>query len=130
MYALDTNTLIFYFKGAGRVAENLLSAAPREIAVPAIVLFELEVGIARSANPKKRRNQLRALLTLVSILPLDANAAKLAADIRVRLEALGLPIGWMDTLIAGIAMAHGAVLVTHNTEEFSRVKGLSVVDWF
>jgi len=43
-----------------------------------------------------RRNQLRAFLTLVSILPLDAKAAKLAADIRVRLEALGYRLaGWI-----------------------------------
>jgi tRNA(fMet)-specific endonuclease VapC len=35
----------------------------------------------------------------------------------------------MDTLIAGTALSHGAILVTHNTAEFSRVKGLQLQDW-
>jgi len=35
----------------------------------------------------------------------------------------------MDLLIAGTAVSQGAVLVTSNTKEFSRVKGLRLVDW-
>ena len=32
-------------------------------------------------------------------------------------------------LIAATALANEATLVTHNTNEFSRVKNLSIVDW-
>jgi len=39
-------------------------------------------------------------------------------------------IGPMDTLIAGIALRHGATLVTHNTAEFRRVRGLNLEDWY
>jgi len=35
----------------------------------------------------------------------------------------------MDLLIAGTAMSRGAVLVTNNTREFSRVSGLLLEDW-
>ena len=31
MYVLDTNTLIYFFKGIGNVAENILRAPPAEI---------------------------------------------------------------------------------------------------
>jgi tRNA(fMet)-specific endonuclease VapC len=41
----------------------------------------------------------------------------------------GLVIGPMDLLIAGTAVSRGAVLVTRNTKEFSRVKGLRLADW-
>jgi tRNA(fMet)-specific endonuclease VapC len=41
-----------------------------------------------------------------------------------------MPIGPFDTLIAGIAVATNATLVTHNLREFSRVSGLKVVDWY
>jgi tRNA(fMet)-specific endonuclease VapC len=36
----------------------------------------------------------------------------------------------MDTLIAGVALANGATLVTHNTKEFRRVRGLDLADWY
>jgi tRNA(fMet)-specific endonuclease VapC len=34
-----------------------------------------------------------------------------------------------DILIAGAALAARSVLVTNNTGEFSRVKGLALEDW-
>lgn len=33
-------------------------------------------------------------------------------------------------MIAGAALANRAILVTHNTQEFSRVSSLTLVDWF
>lgn len=47
MYVLDTNTLIYFFKGQGSVAGRLLATPPGEIGVPSIMLFELEVGLAK-----------------------------------------------------------------------------------
>jgi len=130
MYVLDTNTLIYYFKGMGQVAERLLGHPPRDIAIPSIVLYELEVGLAKSTAPEKRRQQLETLIGLVSVLPLGAEEATSAANVRAALEAAGTPIGPMDTLIAGTTLAHQGTLVTHNTKEFSRVDGLQVVDWY
>jgi tRNA(fMet)-specific endonuclease VapC len=130
MFALDTNTLIYFFKGLGRVKERLLAASPSEIGIPSIVLYELEVGIRQSTQPSKRRTQLDTLLGVVTVLTLDLTAAKRAAELGSALRRAGVPIGPMDTLIAGIAVAHGATLVTHNTGEFRRVRGLQVEDWF
>jgi len=130
MFILDSNTLIYYFKGMGRVAEHLLQHPPREIAIPAIVLYELEVGLAKSAQPKKRRAQLESMVSLMTVIPLDIQEARAAAGIRARLETLGTPIGPTDTLIAGTALAHQGTLVTHNSAEFSRVDGLILADWF
>jgi tRNA(fMet)-specific endonuclease VapC len=48
---------------------------------------------------------------------------------RTRLKEMGTPIGANDLWIACHALAEGATLVTHNTREFARVSGLSVVDW-
>jgi tRNA(fMet)-specific endonuclease VapC len=49
--------------------------------------------------------------------------------IRNDLEALGTPIGPMDTLIAAHAKSLGYILVTNNEREFNRVKGLQVENW-
>lgn len=130
MYVLDTNSLIYFFKGMGRVAESLLATPPQQIAIPAIVLYELEYGIARSSSPKKRRQQLAELCALVKVLPFDQDAARHSATIRVRLEKKGTPVGPHDLMIAGTALACRGVLVTSNTREFARVPGLSVQNWF
>lgn len=130
MYALDTNTLIYFFKGLGDVAERLLEQRPAQIAIPTVVVYELEVGLAKSSSPRKRRSQLEALLDRVRILPLGLDEAKVAGQIRARLEQEGRKIGLLDSLIAGTAFHHRATLVTHNVREFGRVEGLKVVDWY
>lgn len=130
MYVLDTNTLIYFFKGMGRVAHRLLNTPPKDISIPTIVLFELEVGIAKSQAPAKRTAQLNSLVALVNVLTFGPDEAKSAARIRVQLEQKGSPIGPFDTLIAGTALAHQAVLVTHNMNEFGRINGLMLEDWY
>jgi tRNA(fMet)-specific endonuclease VapC len=130
MFALDTNTVIYFFKGIGNVNERLLATPPSEIAIPAVVVYELEAGIAQSTQPGKRRAQLAELLGIIRVLPFDEAAAKAAAQAQAVLRAAGKPIGPMDTLIAGTALACHATLVTRNRGEFRRVRGLSVVDWY
>ncbi len=130
MYVLDTNTLIYYFKGMGRVGERLLAHSPQEIGIPALVLYELEVGLAKSIAPEKRRRQLADMLMVVAMLPFGAAEARQAAQIRATLEKTGEPIAPYDVLIAATALANQSKLVTHNVREFSRVEGLQVVDWY
>ena len=50
MFLLDTNTLIYFFKGQGKVAERLFAVPPGEVAISSVSLYEIEVGIAKSAN--------------------------------------------------------------------------------
>lgn len=70
------------------------------------------------------------MLGLVNVLPFGPREARCAAGVRADLEEVGTPIGPIDTLIAGTALAHGAILVTRNVREFERVPGLRVEDWF
>jgi tRNA(fMet)-specific endonuclease VapC len=95
-----------------------------------VVLYELELGIAPSSQPAKRRKQLDALLGAVTVLPFEENAARSAAHVESALRATRTPIGPRDVLIAGTALAHRATLVTHNVRGFRRVRGLSAVDWY
>ncbi len=130
MWVLDTNTLIYFFKGFGCVAENILSRPPADIAVPAIVLYELKVGIKKSGSPQKREDQLKEFTTQAQVLPFGEGEAGYAATIRASLEQRGKPIGPYDTLIAATALSNNATLVTHNTKEFSRIDNLMVEDWY
>lgn len=130
MFALDTNTLIYYFKGIGHVAARMGAIAPSEIGIPVVVVYELETGIAKSQQPQKRRKQLDSLLAVTKILPFDRAATRQSASLRAALEVKGTPMGPLDCLIAGIALAQGATLVTRNTAEFARVSGLRLIDWY
>jgi len=130
MYVLDTNTLIYFFKGKGKVAQKMFRKVPSDIGVPAIVIYELQTGIAKSTSSKKRIRQLDSLLESVEVLPFSAKEAKAAAIIRAQLEKKGTPIGPYDVLIAGTAMVCQGTLVSHNLTEFNRVTGLKTVDWY
>jgi len=129
VYVLDTNTLIYFFKGIGNVGENLLASSPKEVAIPAIVLFELEYGIAKSSSPEKRRSQLSTLCKSVNILPFSQKETSIAADLRFELERAGTPIGPYDILIAATTLSHNGTLVSNNTKEFKRISKLQLINW-
>jgi tRNA(fMet)-specific endonuclease VapC len=130
MFILDTNTLIYFFKGIGNVSAGLLEKSPKSIGIPTVVLYELEVGIQKSNSPKKKLTELKALTSVVNVLPFGMEEAKIAAAVRADLEKQGKPIGPYDVLIAGTALSNKGILVTHNTGEFERIKGLQIEDWF
>ena len=69
---------------------------------------------------------MRALLDAVPALPLDAESADRAAEVRRTLEKQGTPVGMGDSLISGIVLANHGVLLTRNTKHFERVKGLRI----
>jgi predicted nucleic acid-binding protein len=60
---------------------------------------------------------------------LNEDAALLYAEIRADLKKRGAMIGANDLFIAAHARALGLTLVTNNTAEFERVKGLDLEDW-
>jgi len=130
MYALDTNSVSYFLKGRGRVAQHLLAQPPANVGLPSVVLYELEYGAARSQAPADLKARLDALLRFLRVLPFGEAEARAAARIRARLEGEGKPIGPLDVLVAATALEQQAVLVTHNTREFRRVTGLRVEDWY
>jgi len=130
MWVLDTNTLIYFFKGEGNVGKEILARSPSDIGIPSIVLYELEVGVAKSTSPRKRLGQLEQLTSVVQTLPFGVAEAKGSAAIRSSLEKNGTPIGPYDVLVAGTAKACNAALVTRNTREFKRVRGLVLENWY
>ena len=129
MTFLDTNVIVHYLKGDPAIVARIHHASRGELAIPAIVVYELEYGTLRSKLPARRRRELEAGLEHIQHVPFDSAAAMAAARIRIELEKRGSTIGPLDMLIAGTAGSRGAALVTNNAAEFSRVPGLRVLDW-
>ncbi len=131
MLILDSNTISYYFRGDPQVVLRLQAQRPQDVAVPAIVEYELRYGLLR-LSPEMAAPRLAALTTLLlpmQKLPFDSECADHAARIRTTLEAAGNPIGPHDTLIAATALRHGATLITRNEREFSRIPGLQWINW-
>jgi tRNA(fMet)-specific endonuclease VapC len=130
---LDTNAVIAILKNQPvGVRRRFRSAASKgtAIAVSSVVLFELWCGVARSAQRRDNAERLRAFLSgTVDVVPLDDDDALEAGTLRATLEAAGTPIRPYDVLIAAQALRRGAILVTANTKEFARVRGLKQQDW-
>lgn len=130
MWLLDTNTVIYFFKGQGEVADTLLNKAPRDIFISSVSLFELLVGAEKSVSSHWVRQQIDQFIASVQVIAFSEREAQAAASIRAALERAGTPVGPMDTQIAGTAAAHGLTVVTRNVVEFQRVPGLSVENWY
>ena len=128
MKLLDSNTVIHYLQGRGPVVERLQAASPREVQLPSVVAYELAYGTLKNGAARRRVGMEKLLGAFVQA-PFDAAAALEAARIRVELELRGLRIGPLDLMIAATATSLGAILVTNNTKEFSRIPGLRLEDW-
>ena len=130
MYFLDTNTCIYYLNGRYEsIKRNLLSHPPNDIKIPSIVKAELLLAAYKSKKRKANLEKLEKFLQPFEVVPFFDLVAYAYADIRSSLEKSGKIIGPDDVLIASIVQFHGGILVTNNTEEFKRVKGLMIENW-
>lgn len=132
-YALDTNTLSYFFRGEGHVGQRLRLVRPADIGIPAPVLYESRYGILRLGSSARQTALLAALdlaIETLHVVNFDAKAAEAAARIRTQLERVGMGIGPLDVQIAGIALAQDLILVTRNVREFSRVESLRLENWY
>ena len=130
MYLLDTNVCIHLLnqKHPG-ILQYFQQHSPAEIALCSIVKAELLYGARHSQRVQENLQLLAKFFAPLVSLPFDDRCAEEAGLIRADLAGQGNPIGPNDLLIAATARAHDAVLITHNSGEFSRVTGLRMEDW-
>ena len=130
MYLLDTNVCIHLLNEAHPgILQQFRSHSPTDIALCSVVKAELLFGARRSARVEANLQRLNAFFSPLNSLPFDDRCAEYCGLIRADLLAQGKPIGPNDLMIAAIARANDAILITHNMSEFSRVIGLRMEDW-
>jgi tRNA(fMet)-specific endonuclease VapC len=126
---LDTNIISDLIRNPqGRAAKRIAKVGEDSICTSIIVAAELRYGCAKRGS-KLLLKAVEDLLGEINVLPLDVPADAEYGGIRTELEAAGRPIGSNDLLIAAHAYASGATLVTANTNEFKRIRGLKVENW-
>jgi tRNA(fMet)-specific endonuclease VapC len=126
---LDTNIISDLVKNPqGKAAKRVARAGEDNICTSIVVAAELRYGCAKSGS-KRLLKAIEGLLGEIPVLPFDAPADAEYGGIRAELEAAGRPIGGNVLLIAAHAYALGATIITANTDEFKRVRGLNVGNW-
>lgn len=129
-YFLDTNICIYIMnKRPPAIIARFAQFQPYEIGISAIVVSELEYGVAKSHQPSRNQQRLELFLSPFQIVPYDRAAAQAYGTIRATLERNGQLIGREDLLIAAHALAADMTLVTNNEQEFLRVPDLKVENW-
>lgn len=132
-YILDTNACVALIKGAPprvRTRFAQAAAAGEATAVSTVTVFELWYGAAKSARRDENVRRVEDFLAgPVELWSFEGADARAAGEIRAALEVSGKPIGPFDVLIAGQAIRRGAIVVTANTKEFGRIRGLKHEDW-
>src|SRR5436309_9124764 len=126
---LDTNIISDLLRNPkGRAAKRIAKVGEDNICTSIIVAAELRYGCAKSGS-KRLHKAVEELLGEINVLPFDVPADTEYGGIRAELEGAGKPIGSNDLLIAAHAYATGATIVTANTDEFKRIRGLKVDNW-
>ena len=129
-FLLDTNACIDYLTGRyPRVVTRIQGSSPEDLFLSAVVVAELRYGADYSARRRSNHSRTDALVEEIEPLDFDLRAAATYGRVRAQLEAGGTPSGPNDMLIAAHALSRGLTVVTDNTAEFRRVKGLKVESW-
>ena len=129
-YMLDTNICIYIIKQKPqKVFDYFNNLKVGQVCISAITFSEMQFGIANSSMPEKNQEALNQFLAPIDILDYPAEASPIYGELRAKLKACGKLIGSHDMLIAAHALCQSLVLVTNNTQEFSRVAGLQYENW-
>jgi tRNA(fMet)-specific endonuclease VapC len=131
-FVLDTNAVSALMKGDPQAMGHLREKANRDVGVPQPVLAEIAYGIARLPRSKRRdflQDRYDLIRSTLKRVEWSDEVSETFGTIKATLERRGLRIEDFDAAIAAHALANGAVLVTANLDDMTRVPGLVVEDW-
>jgi len=119
----------FAAKGASGRVEEATREIDRESRDLVGYVGRVSVRHCKEQPPTDAREALEEFLLALEVANFDDRAAMIYGDVRWSLARHREPIGSLDTLIGSHATSLDAILVTHHTAEFFRIKGLKIDDW-
>jgi len=133
---LDTDIITLWLLGHARLAERVLGTTEL-VAITVVTRVELLRGRFDSLlkasdgvqlqQAQWRLDQTERELAKLVVVPIGAKPA--AAFDRLRQIRKLKKVGRADLLIAAIALAHRATLVTRNVRDFQQILGLILENW-
>ena len=128
MILMDTDVCIELLRGNKRVLECRAKAAD-DVAVCFMTMGELFYGVERSSRPAHNRQLVERFLLSVPCLHSDSEIMERFGALKANLAKSGSVLPDADILVAATALTRCDSLVSGNTTHFSRIPGLSVLDW-
>jgi tRNA(fMet)-specific endonuclease VapC len=125
---LDTDVSIEILRGNPAVLARRRDTLD-QVVTTWITACELAYGAANSKFPQQNRALVTEFLSTLPILDFSLPSALLFGQHKARLRALGQTVADADLMIAAIAIAQGATLVTGNIRHDERLEGLQLEDW-
>ena len=130
LYMLDTDSVSDLIRGTCPALDaRVARARPDDLCISAVTRGELLFGLELKPGAHRLAQLVDRFLQHVRSLPWDDGCAGRFAIVAAALHRSGTPIGSMDAMIAGHAIALDAVLVTNNTRHFSRIPDLRIENW-
>lgn len=127
-YLLDTNIIIFFFKGKFGIGPRMKEIGIKHCFISEITLAELKYGAAYSQNFQKHTDEINELLKAIQVIPI-ISSLDLFAEEKARLRKAGTLIDDFDLLIGCTAIVNDMILVTNNTKHFKRINNIQLEDW-
>jgi predicted nucleic acid-binding protein len=114
-YLLDTTVLIDFLGGASKAVSLVkeLSEEEHELCTCCVCVTELYSGL--SADAASTADELLDNLTYLDV---TRDQARLAGSMRYQYARRGISLSTTDTIIAAVAVANDATLVTANVRDF------------
>ena len=130
LYMLDTDTCAFVLRRSSDALLHRIQAVPVLQQVISVVTYaELLYGVQVSSRKKTNQTAVDALVRHLTVLAWPQEAAKHYAEIGADMKKKGKVIGANGLLIAAHARYLGAIVITNNTKDFARVRGLTTENW-
>lgn len=117
-----------------RLSSTLPTRSPRQVnragsSVSPAVSCRRAKCAEKASNRSASNGSPRNFAEPLAVMPFDEAAVWAYGALRADLERRGTPIGALNTLIAAHALSQQALLVTHNTREFTQVPSLQRAGW-
>ncbi len=129
MICIDTDFVIDFLKG-NQSAVNAAKKYRNDLASTEINRFEVMFGIYMKALSEKHERAADSFFSSIEIMPFDVSCGVLAARLLSDLAKAGKMINQNDGFIAAISLCNGCnKVLTNNTKDFSKVPGLTVINY-
>jgi len=129
MKVLDTDTCIGLLRGRPEIAKQREAVAAEEVVTTWVTAGELFFGASKSIDPDGNARRVVQFLDTLRILGPDLVSARFFGEVKAKLRGEGNMLADADLMIASIALANNATVVTGNRRHFERVPGIVLEDW-